>query len=170
MLILEKLPLEKAFILQNLYPCYLHDLSEFIDVFPNQFGLFESEEISSYDKETFLKEWWQHPDEEFPFLIRVEDRPAGFALVISKPYSGNTDHEIMEFFMLKPYRKHGLAELAVNQVFERFHGSWKIKALPRNLPGRGFWTQVIGKYTHTNYHEGTDQTDQGEMIVYRFSN
>jgi predicted acetyltransferase len=72
---------------------------------PNQHGLFESDEVVSYDKETFLKIWWQHPDQLFPFIIKIDDRPAGFALISTKPNSRDSDYEIVEFFIVNPYRK-----------------------------------------------------------------
>jgi predicted acetyltransferase len=168
MLTLEILPTDQAYILQNLYPCYLHDLSEFQDILPNQHGLFESDEIRSYEKETFLKVWWEQPEKLFPFIIRVDDRPAGFALIGTKPYSGNSDFEIIEFFILKPYRQKRLAEQAATQAISLFHGTWKCCVLPRNLRACSFWRRITAKYEP--YSESLTQTDAGEMVVFCFQN
>jgi aminoglycoside 6'-N-acetyltransferase I len=170
MLELEKMPAEKAHILQNLYPCYLHDLSEFQDTLPNQHGLFESDEVVSYDKETFLKIWWQHPDQLFPYIIKIDDRPAGFALIGTKPYSGDSDYEIKEFFIVNPYRKKGFAEQAALKAFGLFNGKWKCAVLPRNLPACSFWRRTISKITSSNYMESQEKTDDGEMVIFRFEN
>jgi aminoglycoside 6'-N-acetyltransferase I len=168
MLELEKLPIDQAYILQNLYPYYLHDLSEFQEILPNQHGLFESDEITSYEKETFLKVWWEHPEQLFPFIIRIDDRPAGFALIGTKPYSGESDYEIMEFFILKPYRQKGLAEQAAIKAFGLFNGEWKCSVLPRNLRACSFWRRITSKYE--KYSESLKQTDDGEMVVFCFQN
>ena len=168
MLELEKLPIDQAYILQNLYPYYLHDLSEFQEILPNQHGLFESDEIISYEKETFLKVWWEHPEQLFPVIIRVDDRPAGFALIGTKPYSGDRDYEIMEFFILKPYRQKGLAEQAAIKAFGLFNGEWKCSVLPRNLRACSFWRRITSKYE--KYSESLKQTNDGEMVVFWFQN
>jgi predicted acetyltransferase len=170
MLELQKLPIEQAYILQNLYPYYLHDLSEFQDALPNQHGLYESEEILFYEKDTFLMVWWQHPEQLFPFLIRVDNRPAGFALIGTKPYSGDSDYEIMEFFVLKPYRQKGFAEQAAIEAFGLFNGTWKYAVLPRNLRACAFWRRITSRYTSSEYSESLEQTDTGEMVVFRFNN
>ena len=170
MIELEKLPVERANILQNLYPYYLHDLSEFQDTLPNQYGLFESDEITYYDKETFLRVWWQHPDQLFPYIIRINDRPAGFALIGTKPYSGDSDYEIMEFFIVNPYRKKGFAEQAAVKAFSLFNGKWKCAVLPKNLPARSFWQRTISKITSSKYTESQEKTDDSEMVVFRFEN
>jgi predicted acetyltransferase len=171
MVILEKMPAEQAYILQNLYPCYIHELSEFLGAFPNKHGLFESEDIAYYDRETFLKIWWQHSDQLFPFLIKVGDKPAGFVLITAQPFSYNSDFAIQDFFILNPYRKKGLAEKAAVIAFGLFHGNWKIEVLPKNLPACAFWRHVIEKYTVNNYLEENGQAQDGfPMVIFRFTN
>jgi predicted acetyltransferase len=170
MLKLEKLPVERAYILQNLYPCYLHDLSEYQDILPNQHGLFESEDITTYEKETFLKIWWQHPGLLSPFLISVEGRPAGFVLLAKKPFSNDSDNEIVEFFILKPYRKKGWGGQAAIQALDLFHGNWRIRVLFKNLPALAFWRSIIAKYTASKYLESNDRSGENEIVVFRFSN
>jgi aminoglycoside 6'-N-acetyltransferase I len=167
----ELLPEQRANILQNLYPAYLHDLSAYMTALPNPHGLFEEETVERYNPETFLKVWWQHPQQLFPFLITADNLPAGFALVYTQPYTEDeTQFCIAEFFILHPYRRTGAAEAAARQVFDRFHGTWKAEVLPLNLPAQKFWRRVIANYSGGAYTEGLETGHEGGMLVFRFEN
>ncbi len=168
---LERLPLERAYILQNIYPVYLHELSAYMDVLPNDHGLFESDEITRYDPETFLKIWWKHPNQLFPYLIKVDGKPAGFVFITTPPFiEGEGDYEILEFFLMNPYRGKGLAAQAAIQALNQFHGQWKFVVLPRNKPALQFWRKVLEKVTGLDYQETLEQTPVGEMVMFRFKN
>ncbi|MBI1922643.1 hypothetical protein HYR99_00180, partial [Candidatus Poribacteria bacterium] len=88
---------DTAYIIKNLYPLYLHDLSEFgdwKDQVPNAHGILEPD---NPDVRTLVEQgevfniWWEKPDVLFPFLIRVDGKPAGFAFIATPPYSAGGD-------------------------------------------------------------------------------
>jgi aminoglycoside 6'-N-acetyltransferase I len=167
---LEKLSIERAYILQNLYPCYLHDLSEYLDILPNQHGLYEEESVTYYKQDTFLQTWWQYPGQLFPNLIKVDDRPAGFVLITTPPFISEAEYAIQEFFLLKPYRGKGYALQAAIMAFNLFHGSWKFEVLPKNIPAIHFWRRVLAEYSASNYQEAIEHTPERAMLVFRFTN
>jgi predicted acetyltransferase len=136
---------EKA-VIENLFPLYLHDLSEFSDVDVDGQGRFLQDGA--------LDPWWEN-DTLFPFLIRVDEQIAGFALVATPPYvSKGRDYRLNEFFILRRYRQRGIGLAAATAVFDRLHGAWEVGWLPTNLPAAAFWRKTIERYTQGRYQEG----------------
>jgi predicted acetyltransferase len=136
---------EKAAI-ENLFPLYLHDLSEFSDVDVDEQGRFLQEGT--------LDPWWEK-DNLFPFLIRVNHQIAGFALVATPPYvSKGRDYRLNEFFILRRYRQRGVGSAAATAVFDRLPGAWEVGWLPTNLPAAAFWGKAIERYTLGRCQEG----------------
>lgn len=165
----------QAHIVHNLYPLYLHDLAEIWQNRPNAFGVFEDDDTSTLALQNKNFEvWWQHPNTLFPFLIWVDERPAGFALVASPPYAPpDTDYYLNEFFVLRPYRSSGLAEAAARQVFDSFQGRWELQTNPyeRNLRAQRFWRRTLAAYTNGQFTEQDgNHPEDGAKLVFRFDN
>lgn len=58
-------------IIKNLYPLYLHDISEIYKTLPNEYGIFENESVKTLIEQYEIQNIWF--DEEgilFPFIIR----------------------------------------------------------------------------------------------------
>jgi predicted acetyltransferase len=90
-----------------------------------------------------------------PFLIRLDGRPAGFALVnqqsqIHDPFDG---YAIDEFFVLRKYRRQGVGSAAAEQLFDRFPGHWEVATFATNVLAHTFWRSTIDRYTHGRYRE-----------------
>jgi len=76
------------FVINNLYPLYLHDLSEVWGWRPNLYGVFETDDtLTLQDQNKVFDIWWEKPSILIPYLVTVEDIPAGFALVATPPYT-----------------------------------------------------------------------------------
>jgi len=82
----------EAYIIKNMYPLYLHDLSGHYGLtpghIPNVHGIFEDSNdyrtlSDQYDVQNI---WWEKLNCLYPFLIRVDDIPAGFALIATPPH------------------------------------------------------------------------------------
>lgn len=75
---------DTKFIINNMYPLYLHDLAGIRNVLPNKYGVFE--ELDTYQtlqqQISVFDIWWEKDDVLFPFLISVDEVPAGFALIV----------------------------------------------------------------------------------------
>ncbi|WP_314589863.1 GNAT family N-acetyltransferase [Paenibacillus terrigena] len=163
------------FIINNLYPLYLHDLSEIWGWQPNQYGVFEDNDtLTLQEQNRIFDMWWEHPTVLFPYLITVDHIPAGFAMVSTPPYTPHGSAFYMnEFFVMRSFRGQGIAESAAVQVFDRHLGQWELQTNPTesNKRAQSFWRRAIQQYTSSGFEEEQRETrDDGEKLVFRFNN
>ncbi|OAB34024.1 GNAT family N-acetyltransferase [Paenibacillus glacialis] len=169
----------EAYIIKNMYPLYLYDLSGHYGLIPghipNNHGIFEDSDSyktlqDQYDVQNI---WWEKQKYLFPYLILVDDIPAGFALIATPPHcSQGIDFFVNDFFLMQPFRGNGVAEYAITRVFERFTGKWELFTNPseRNAIGQKFWRKTVSNYTKGNYEEVLGLTIDGNKLIFRFSN
>ncbi|OAB30630.1 acetyltransferase [Paenibacillus macquariensis subsp. defensor] len=163
------------FIINNLYPLYLYDLSEIWGWKPNKYGVFEDDETLTLNEQNKVFDvWWSKQSILFPYLIRVDGVPAGFALVASSPYTPHgSDFYINEFFILRSYRGRGVAETAAVKVLNNHQGAWELQTNPIEVNKRAqtFWRRTINDYTDGNYQEEIAETkNDGKKLIFRFNN
>lgn len=159
-------------IIKNLYPLYLHDLSEIYGNVPNEYGIYEDEPIKTLIEQYDVQdEWIKYPDRRFPFIIMVDNMPAGFTLVSTKPMAPKgVDNFAFEMFLLRPYRGKNIAEEAITKIFDKFTGKWELYTNPtdNNIRGQKFWRKVVKNYTNGNYEECFGKTFDGDKLIFRF--
>lgn len=152
-------------VIANLMSLYLH---EFSDVDANATG--DVGEDGRF-KDRYLERYWSEPG-RYPFLIWVDDRLAGFALVargeIVEP--GSSGHTIAEFFILRAYRRKRVGEQTARALFDKFPGHWSVPEHPTNEPAQAFWRAVIGRYTNRKYEERHRRDGGNDAIVQTFDN
>jgi predicted acetyltransferase len=134
--------------LSNVYPFYLHDLSEFDDDYYRlrNDGRWEPDHLPS----------WLADDTDYPFIMRTPHGRAGFALVNTAPsphIMPGADYRLSEFFVLRAFRRAGVGRRAAFALFDRFPGIWEIRELPRNGAAIAFWRATIRKYAGGRYEE-----------------
>jgi|SRR5579871_291007 len=164
---------DTAHIFNNLYPLYLHDLSEFDGAHPNEHGVLEGEGVRTLvEQAEGQRGWLETPAHLYPFLIIADGLPAGFNLIATHPYSvpKHIDYMVHEFFLLHYFRGKGVGEAAATQVFDRLRGVWEVFAMPNNPRAQGFWRKTIARYTNGQYQEESGSTVFGERQIFRFSN
>lgn len=129
---------EHAPILANLLELYAHDFSEFLNLDIGADGRFGYESLPLY---------WSEPNRH-PFLIRVDGKLAGLALVKrGSEISGNPAvWDIAEFFVLRRYRRQGIGMLAAHEVWMRFPGIWEVRVMQSNVSANVFWEQAISSF------------------------
>ena len=140
---------EKA-ALANLVQLYHYDLSEVNGADVDEHGRFDSPRLDAY---------WIEADCH-PFLIRVDQQLAGFALVhrrsrLHNPFYG---HSVDELFIMRRYRRQGVGRTAAIMLFDRFPGPWEVSSSADNVPGHVFWRGVVDHYTGGHYAETWLQT------------
>ncbi|MDM5315145.1 GNAT family N-acetyltransferase [Fictibacillus sp. b24] len=143
---IEKASVEQKVVLRNLLELYKYDFSEYDPEDVNEHGEYGYKYFDHY---------WTEP-ERFPFLITVDDKYAGFALVRKKTQDHMTIEfcfSMAEFFIMKKYRKNGVGKHAATYLFDRFPGKWEVAQIKENIPARKFWVKVISDYTNRNYTE-----------------
>jgi predicted acetyltransferase len=130
---------EKA-TLHNLLQLYLHDMSEFAPGTVDADGLFHYKFFDAYWTES----------ERYPFFIRVDDSPAGFAL-IRRDQDGRAD--VSEFFVMRGYRRRGVGSMAAKRLFDLFPGDWQVRQESANTGAQRFWREAISQYTGGDFED-----------------
>jgi len=88
-----------------------------------------------------------------PFVLKVADRYAGFALVNRESKVDQGAHWMDQFFVLKKYRRHGFGTAAAGEVFSAVPGAWEVGQMMSNYVAQAFWRSVIASYTRGNFSE-----------------
>ncbi len=150
-------------VLCNLMELYQYDLSEIEAKDVDVCGLFGYRYLDLY---------WTEP-ERHPFLVKVDDKLAGFVLVNQHTYlyRDNDAMSIAEFFILKKYRNQGIGEQVATQIFDQFPGSWEVRQTAFNPGAQAFWSKVISQYTNGVFKEDflKDHRWHGPIITFNNS-
>jgi predicted acetyltransferase len=143
-------------IVANLLDLYLYEFADMIERDIGDDGRYAYAGLDAY---------WSEPG-RYPFLIRVDGKLAGFALVAEQRILDGTSpgHLMVEFFVLRPCRRRGIGRMAAMQLFDAFLGLWWVGQLAGNAPAQAFWRAVIGQYTCGSYREERWQ-DDGERGI-----
>ncbi|WNS45621.1 GNAT family N-acetyltransferase [Paenibacillus sp. MMS20-IR301] len=170
---------DEAYIIKNMYPLYLHDLSGHYGLtaghIPNRHGIFEDDPECRTLAEQYEAQniWWDKPGVLYPFLIRADEHPAGFVLIATPPHCAQgIQYFVNDFFVLQPFRGTGTAEQAAIQVFDRFRGEWELFTNPadKNITAQAFWRKTLTRYTRGRFAERTGETFDGHKLAFRFNN
>ena len=91
----------------------------------------------------YLPCYWREPESRFPYLIKMADQTAGFALV-------RREHtvEMAEFYVTPQYRRNRTGQSAVAQLLERHPGDWTISIDASNNTGQAFWSNTLSQLLH----------------------
>ncbi len=146
-------------ILRNLYPLYLHDLSEF--------GGGYTLDAQGVWQPDYLPTWLSESEQVHPLLFRLGERPVGFAFVGQAPFPYMTpgrDYRLSEFFIVRSERHHGLGRRAAMAVFDRFRGTWELSELQANQAAITFWRRVVSEYTGGNFQETLLQGEPAQVF------
>ncbi len=150
-------------LLAHLLEFYMYDLAEIFALKLRPDGRF------GYDK---LPLYWSEPETHFPYLIRCNSDVAGFALVTrgSTATDNPDDLDLAEFFVLRPYRRHGIGRRAAFLLWDQLPGQWIVRVSEMNREGLPFWEAAIRAYTLGAYAQ-TRRPGKSHMFrVFSFSN
>lgn len=146
--------------LRNMLELYQHDLSEYWPYELDAHGLYGYPTLDYYWREA------QHA----AFVFLVDERYAGFALVNGNVLMPGNERWLAQFFVLRRYRRQGVASAAARIVFDRLPARWEVGELPDNLPAQAFWRRMIADYTHLQYSEQYVNEGDWEGFVQCFDN
>lgn len=141
-------------VLRHLLELYKYDFSEFTGEDTDEHGLFGYR---------YLDHYWTE-SERLPFLLRVDGKLAGFALVRRHAGANGAADELdmAEFFVLRKFRRAGVGRRAALALFERLQGRWQVRELAANVAAQAFWRSVIAEHTTGRFEEAVD--DDGEVV------
>jgi predicted acetyltransferase len=136
---------DDAAVLGNLLQLYYHDFTDFEDWDIDEEGRFSEEPVQR----------WIAAETRHPFLIRVDGKLAGFALVDqgSRISDDPTIVDMGEFFVLRRYRRSGVGRHVAQLLFDRYPAVWEVRQLPRNMAAQAFWRRIIDEYTGGAYED-----------------
>jgi predicted acetyltransferase len=136
---------EQLVVLHNLMQLYAYDWSEL-----GRLEIGEDGRFADYPLDPYFEDDWRRP-----FLVRVDGRLAGFALIAerSRLTGAAGVYDMAEFFVMRRYRGQGVGTAAACAAFDRFPGPWEIRQRDENTAATAFWRKVIGRYTGGNYQE-----------------
>ena len=157
---LQRMGIEEKLLLVRLMELYIYEFSVYSDEDINEYGHYRYGHIDDY---------WEE-EGRFPYLIRVDSKIAGFALVC--PHCDYRKEEgarcIGEFFVMLKYRRRGIGLKAATQLFDMHRGPWEVCCFRNNLPASRFWKKVVEKYTDNHYHICGTESDR--QIGFIFEN
>lgn len=163
-----------AHIIAHLWPLYQYDLSEYGGTPINADGLFEEPSMREHDYRTDLEMWWRNAGRLNPFLIRIDGRAAGLVVIGVAPAfaPADSDYFVHEFFILRGFRRQGIAQAIATEIFTQFCGRWELHVLPPNQPAIAFWRKVLQTVAGDSYTEQLTyvEADHGDMVIFRFDN
>ncbi len=138
--------------LENLLQLYLHELSYYFpaDYDPNTCTY-------KYNIDKYFKD-------NYAYFITMNNNIYGFILLDDNK---NHNYEISEIFVVNAYKFKKIGEIAVNKIFDKYHGNWTIKAVPSSPLAEAFWDKTISNYTKDYRKENTGKYNRAE---YCFSN
>ncbi|SFL34594.1 Predicted acetyltransferase [Paenibacillus sp. 1_12] len=137
-------------ILTNLFEFAAYDLSEFNYSNVKRSGLFEPK-INVQDL--------YHDECYNLYGIKIENQIAGFVIV--RYLEEENVFYLNHFFILRKYRNQGLGQRVAFQIFNMFHGNWRVSQFDWNVPALLFWRKVLDRYTNGNYIETRRKDDKG---------
>jgi len=154
-------------ILANLLEKYAHDFSEFDQRDVNQLGLYDDPYLDYYFTE----------DNCWAYFIEVDGKLAGFVMV--SDYYGSdsrvTDFGIMDFFVMRKYRRSGVGRRAFSLTLEIHKGRWRLQYHPKNTASVKFWNSVVsecsgGSYEEIHEYPGASYPDGSQATMIFFDN
>ncbi len=103
-----------------------------------------------------------------PFLLRMDGKLAGFALVNKHTILPTSEWSIAEFFIMRKYRRRGLGKQVAHFIFDQFRGRWEVSQIAADPGVRQFWKKVIGEYTGGRFEEVVfdDEREKGTVQVF----
>jgi predicted acetyltransferase len=61
--------------------------------------------------------------------------------------------DVDEFFVLRKYRRQGIASKCATRAFDLFPRRWEVRQVVKNVAAIAFWRKTIASYTHGRFVE-----------------
>ena len=145
--------------IENMMQFYNYDLSQWYPIDFDSNGLYKLRPKAQY---------WANP-RTCPFLIRVNESLAGFAVVDDEVVNPESAYSLGYFFVAKRYRRHGIATAAFSALLPRFPGAWEIYHLAQNEAAARFWPSAFERAGICEITRHNEVIDDDASIIYRFT-
>jgi predicted acetyltransferase len=137
---------EQKQVLANLLELYQYDFTEFSDQDVDDDGRFGME---------YLDRYFSGDPTRLPLLLRVDGNWAGLALLHRGAFLVDDAEmmDVVEFFVMRKYRRKGVGSEFARRIFARFPGRWEVRIAYNNAPAQAFWRRLVGDVTGGGYEE-----------------
>lgn len=129
-------------------------LIRLMELYNYEFSVFSNDDINEYGYYGYnhIDDYWNE-EGRFPYLIRVDGKIAGFALICPHcDYRKEADAKCVgEFFVMLKYRRMGIGKQAATQLFDLHRGQWEVCYWKNNVSAGLFWKKVVEEYTNEHY-------------------
>jgi predicted acetyltransferase len=127
-------------LIEGLAQFYIYDFSE---MEPADSDGFEFDGRGGFGPLPDMDDYWRAEGWR-ALVIRVGERPAGFALINNRSHrGGGVEHNMGEFWVARKHRRRGVAAEAVRQVLAQYPGRWEVAVVERNMAAKAFWPRAI---------------------------
>jgi predicted acetyltransferase len=140
--------------LANLFQLYFHELSDFLDEEVDEDGLFDA-----WDESTFTT------DGSRAYLLRVGGNLAGFLIVEMAQTPLGVLTEFADIFLLRRYRRRGLALEVVRRVMLGAAHPWLVAVFREDQSALAFWRSAFTRLPFTEVQEFGDP-EQPEFFFF----
>lgn len=156
-------------LILNLARYYEYDMSRYCGYLPGwEFPMDGKYETILLNEN--LKRYFQEK-ERTPYLIRIENHPAGFVMVNKVGTTVDVDWNMGEFFVLATYQRRKIGQTIAKKVFAQAQGIWEVAVIPENTGALKFWHKVIREYTNGAFRlslKTLQYPEPHQMQVFRF--
>ncbi|WP_260287883.1 GNAT family N-acetyltransferase [Peribacillus aracenensis] len=156
---LNQISTDEKHILKNLYSLYLHDLSEYTE------GLDISSD-GSFEFDSFELIWKR--EGLTPYFLKKDKMTVGFLLLLERPFLNKEyDYSINDIFILKKYRRKGMAIALLKELFKQKKGCYFVVELAKNIPAVIFWRKIFSELK-IDFEEKKKMIDDEECLMQSF--
>jgi predicted acetyltransferase len=146
---------EERGLIEGMLQFYFYDFSE---MEPADSDDMEFNADGAFGPYVHMAEYWSEASRH-PLMIRVGERPVGFALLNNHSHRNGeiVERNMAEFFVARKHRRGGVATEAVRQILALYPGRWEIAVVERNAAAKAFWPRAIAaapNVTALTRHEG----------------
>lgn len=138
---------EEKKLVTNLLQLYLHDFSEMEALETNEEGLFTWDGFDNF---------WTQPNHHI-FLVRCENRVVGFAFIKRGAHHEKTNQydeqltDMVEFFVLRRYRRQAVGHAMALHCFSAFPGRWQVRVVANNPGAIQFWQKAVAGFSKNKF-------------------
>lgn len=156
--------------IRRMWPLYTHDVSAYDGRKPNRHGILsDDEDLVEFEGPGG---WWSNSEVLFPYLARVDDRPAGFNLIAGGALAEElgVDFAVYELFVAAAYRGTAVATQLAVEGIARHRGRWEVVTYVNAPRPAAFWRKVLPQCATGEVVESEEDHAFGRRVCWRFSN
>ena len=152
-------------LLRRIHPSERSMLEGLMDAYLAELAATTGTETGDAASYEYLPLYWREP-ERHPFFVFIGGICVGFALI--RELREESAMQMSEFYVRPECRRRGLGRAAVDEIWRRFPGAWRLEVHCRNQHAVVFWSQCIREFASGNIEVSETLEDDGGHIHYSF--